>query len=353
MKRLWLVRLGRHGEMESHAVEHSELVIVFKPGNLGGATTRDAILQILRTAYVDRKPKSQLHFAAQLNQFCNEMHPGDLVVVPFRTTSQIGIAEITGPFHQIADSRPCLPVRWLKLDLPRDSFRQDLLYSFGAFMTVCEIRRNDALRRVQAVVKTGKDPGFEAGLAIGTKKSQSFADAVLTIAEDETAQESELDLPVFARDQIERRIASAFTGHRFTELIAEILKAQGYVVNVSPPGPDSGIDIVAGRGSLGFEGPRLVVQVKSGNIVADQPTLQSLIGAVQDAHADHGLLVCWGGFKSTVKARRNELFFRIRLWDRTRVVDALLEIYDRLPEEFRADLPLRRIWTLVLEDEDA
>ena len=76
------------------------------------------------------------------------------------------------------------------------------------------------------------------------------------------------------------------------------------------------IDIVAGRGGLGFEGPRLVVQVKSGNTVADQPTLQALIGNVQDTQADQGLLVCWGGFKKPVEQRRNELFFRIRLWGR-------------------------------------
>jgi restriction system protein len=122
-------------------------------------------------------------------------------------------------------------------------------------------------------------------------------------------------------------------------------------VNVSPPGPDTGIDIVAGRGALGFEAPRLVVQVKSGSVVADQPTLQTLIGAVQDTQADQGLLVCWGGFKRTVEQRRNELFFRIRLWGRAEVLDALFEVYDRLPEEFRAELPLRRTWMLVPEEE--
>jgi restriction system protein len=134
-------------------------------------------------------------------------------------------------------------------------------------------------------------------------------------------------------------------------LIGEILKAQGYLVNVSPPGADNGIDIVAGRGALGFDAPRLVVQVNSGTIVVDQPTLQALIGAVQDAHADHGLLVSWGGFKQTVDKRRNELFFRIRLWSRTQIVDALLEVYDRLPEGVRAELALRRIWSLVPDEE--
>jgi restriction system protein len=228
--------------------------------------------------------------------------------------------------------------------VPRDVFRQDLLYSFGAFMTVCEISRNDALPRVEAVLKTGRDPGFESGVAAPPRAPAS--------PEAPTAEEAEVDLDKIARDQIERRVASAFTGHEFTRLVAEILKAQGYVVNISPPGPDKGIDIVAGRGGLGFEAPRLVVQVKSGNVVADQPTLQSLIGAVQDTQADQGLLVCWGGFKKPVEQRRNELFFRIRLWGRTEILDALFEVYDRLPEAFRAELPLRHTWMLVPEDEE-
>ena len=235
------------------------------------------------------------------------------------------------------------PVRWLRTDVPRDVFRQDLLYSLGAFMTICEISRNDALPRVEAIVTTGSDPGYESGIAAPQRTSAS--------PEAPTAEEAEVDLDDIARDQIERRVASAFTGHDFTRLVVEILKAQGYVVNVSPPGSDQGIDIVAGRGALGFEAPRLVVRVKSGSIVADQPTLQALIGAVQDTHADQGLLVCWGGFKKTVEQRRNELFFQIRLWGRMETLNSLFEVYDRLPEAFRAELPLRRTWMLVPEDE--
>ena len=95
------------------------------------------------------------------------------------------------------------------------------------------------------------------------------------------------------------------------------------------------------------------MQVKSGNTTVDQPTLQALIGAVQDAQAHHGLLVSWGGFSGTVDTRRNELYFRIRLWGQTEIVNALLETYERLPEEMRAELPLRRTWSLVPDEEQA
>ncbi len=344
MKHLWLVRLGKHGEQEAHALETSELVLGFRVGDLRSAHDRDAVLKVVERAYPDEKHKTQLNFAAQLNQFSNTIQKGDLVVVPLKTQNTIAIGEVTGSCTSTTDGYPMRPVRWLKPSVPRDVFRQDLLYSFGAFMTVCEISRNDALPRVEAVLKTGRDPGYEAG-ALSQPRAPASAGAP-------TAEDAEVDLESIARDQIERRVASAFTGHNFTRLVAEILKAQGYVVNVSPSGPDQGIDIVAGRGGLGFEPPRLVVQVKSGNIIADQPTLQALIGAVQDTHADQGLLVCWGGFKKPVEQRRNELYFRIRLWGRKETLDALFEVYDRLPEAFRAELPLRQTWMLVPEDEE-
>jgi restriction system protein len=343
VKRLWVVRLGRHGEQEAHALETGELVLGFRIGDLRAAKDRDAVLKLVEQAWPDAKPKRQLIDAAQLNQFSNRMQNGDLVVVPLKTSRKVAIGEIIGPYAPTAEGHPMRPVRWLKPDIPREKFRQDLLYSFG-IMTVCEISRNDALRRVEAILQTSRDPGYESGVALPPRERASSETPIA---------EEEIDLDEIARDQIERRVSSAFTGHDFTRLVAEILKAQGYVVNVSPPGPDQSIDIVAGRGALGFEAPRLVVQVKSGNIAADQPTLQALIGAVQDTHADQGLLVCWGGFKKPVEQRRNELFFRIRLWGRAEVLDALFEVYDRLPEELRSELPLKRTWMLVPEDEEA
>lgn len=338
MARLWLVRLGKHGEQEAHALAQSELVLGFKVGDLSAAKDRDAVLELIAKAFPDKKAKTQLNFAAQLNQFCNVMQVGDLVVVPLKTAPQIAVGKVTGPYSN-SSGRPARPIQWLKPDLPRAVFRQDLLYSFGAFMTVCEVRRNDALRRVEAILKSGHDPGYEGEVEMPGSSATDASDQIA-------------DLAVFGRDQIERFIASSFVGHDLTRLIGEILKAQGYLVNVSPPGPDKGIDIVAGRGPLGFEAPRLVVQVKSGNITVDQPTLQALIGAVQDTHAEYGLMVCWGGFKNTVDTRKNDLFFRIRLWGRAEIIDALLQVYERLPEELRAELPLRQVWTLVPSQED-
>lgn len=346
MTKLWLIRLGKNGEHEADALQNNRLTIGFGIGeDLSSFKDREALIAKMAELHPNDKPNRHRNFAAQINQFMNVAQVGDLVVTPFKTTSTVAIGRLSGPYTPGPKGEPMRPVTWLKTDLPRDTFKQDLLYSFGAFMTVCEIARNDALKRIQAVLETGRDPGD------GAKPTVSSSITTKSVDETDEASDQAVDLNLIARDQIERRIASVFTGHDFTRLVAAILSAQGYRTHVSPPGADNGVDIVAGNGPLGLDSPRVVAQVKSGNIVVDQPTLQGLIGSIQDTHADHGLIVSWAGFTGAVRKRTNELFFRVRLWGRDELVDNLLATYERLPEDIRAELPLRRTWTLVLDEE--
>lgn len=88
-------------------------------------------------------------------------------------------------------------------------------------------------------------------------------------------------------------------------------------------------------------------------MIADQPSLQGLIGSIQDTQADHGLIVSWAGFTAAVKRRRNELYFRVRLWGREELMDNLLNVYSNLSEDIRAELPLARMWGLVADISDS
>lgn len=67
--------------------------------------------------------------------------------------------------------------------------------------------------------------------------------------------------------------------------------------------------------------------------------------------AEQGLYVSWGGFKESVRRKERELFFKVRLWDADDVIEALLENYERLPDDIKTALPLKRVWTVVLEEE--
>ena len=185
------------------------------------------------------------------------MRKGDLVVLPRKLTSQIAIGRVSGPYqHRVVNSelRHVRSVDWLRTDIPRTAFEQDLLYSFGAFMTVCNIARNDAARRVAVVAEGNIDPG-PAVPSREKKKKQPPPPA--------DHSDPVPDLVQLAHDQIVARIQSRFRGHDLTRLVDAVLQVEGWVTKRSPPGPDGGVDVLAGRGSLGLDGPRLCVQVKS------------------------------------------------------------------------------------------
>ena len=73
---------------------------------------------------------------------------------------------------------------------------------------------------------------------------------------------------------------------------------------------------------------------------------------MQNGQADQGLLVSWGGFRLAVGKEKANQFFRVRLWDQDALIDELLAHYDKLDEDLRAELPLKRIWTVAMQEEE-
>jgi restriction system protein len=152
-----------------------------------------------------------------------------------------------------------------------------------------------------------------------------------------------------ASDQIRKFLARKFKGHELARLVECLLRAQGYVTLASPPGPDGGVDILAGKGPLGFEEPNLCVQVKSGS-PADVDTLRKLQGTMTTYKARQGLLVSWNGFNQRVLSEGKLSFFMVRFWDADDVIRAIFDTYEKLSDELRAELPLKRVWALVLDE---
>ncbi len=121
--------------------------------------------------------------------------------------------------------------------------------------------------------------------------------------------------------------------------------------NISLPGPDAGIDILAAPGTFGFSEPRICVQVKSQQSPIERTVLDALGGVMKEGNATHGLLVCWGGFESSIDRDETQQFFHVRLWGADDLIDELLGVYDRLDADLRALVPLKRVWTLAAPDE--
>ena len=335
---VWLVRAGRSGEREEFALEQGVAVIGWDElPDLSGVSSREDVEHLLARVHPDDNPNRLRNWAAQIWMFVGRIRSGDLIVLPLKHRSAIAVGRVTGSYEYRPENPPgarhVRPVEWIRDDLPRTAFDQDLLYSLGAFLTVCQIKRNNAEERIRAIVEGKVPPPLPTTEEIPTEES---AEAV--------------DLAEYARDQIRSFLAPRFKGHDLARLVDEILQTQGYRTELSPAGPDGGVDIIAGKGPMGFEAPRLVVQVKSSDAPADVRVLRELQGVMKSFGADRGLLVSWGGFKSSVYREARTLFFEIRLWDADDLIEALTESYERLPDDLQAELPLKRIWTLVLEE---
>lgn len=332
---VWMVRAGEHGEHEDFVLEKGVAAIRWiELGDLSGVHSREELQALCEKVYPDAKPNTIVNWVRQLWAFRARIQVGDLVVLPLKTRAAIAIGRVAGLYTYRPDfpegARHTRPVEWLKTDIPRTAFDQDLLYSLGARMTVCQIQRNQAEERIRAMLEGTPPPPTPDDVGPPVEVPQ--------------------DLEQYARDQIEAYIGRKFKGHDLARLVTALLRAQGYHTHVAPPGPGGGADIVAGRGPMGFDPPRLCVQVKSGMQPADVKVLRELLGVLSNFGAEGGLLVSWAGFRQSVYAEAGRLFFQIRLWDSGDVVRALLDHYDQLPEDLQAEIPLKRIWTLVQKE---
>lgn len=340
---IWLIRSGAHGENEQKFIDENRVYVTWDDLNLnlGKLSQRSELTEAMSLTYKDAKAKTIQNWVSQIWPFAHEINKGDLVVMPLKSQPAIQIGEVTGDYTY----DPSAPdpfyhwrsVKWIGEAIPRAHFGQDLLYSFGAFLTICRVQRNNAESRIGAM----RANGWKAEALISMSKSVS-------VSGDEVPENS--DIEELAHDSIAQLISARFKGHGLTRLVEAILIAQGYTTYLSPEGADGGADILAGAGPLGFGMPRLCVEVKSGDTPIDRPTVDKLLGAVTKFGAQEGLFVSWSGFKSNVHKELAASFFRVRLWSQKELLEALFANYDRLDADIKAELPLKRIWTVAVQE---
>jgi len=349
---LWLIRAGSRGEHEQKFLDEGRVYVAWEglDVDLSLLADRQDLIRVLEERFPDEKAKALVNWSSQVWPFVKDMAQGDWVVMPSMLQSGLYFGELTSNYHfEAAGPNPYYhwrSVNWFSGLIPRSVFPQDLLYSFGAFMTICRIQRNDAEARVKAMAARNWQTEF---VAASTPRIPGGLQSVA--GGEDTTETAEADLGELADDQIVRLIEARFKGHGLASLVEAILQAEGYTTYRSQEGPDGGADILAGSGELGFGKPQICVEVKSGSETVDRPTVDKLIGAGQKFGAETCLFVSWGGFKPNVQKELARDFFRVRLWSRKELLEKLFTHYDQLPEDIRLALPLKRVWMVAQQDE--
>lgn len=337
---LWLFRAGRNGEYENKFISDNRVYLTWDDLDidLSAIKSKAELYEVLLEKYDLEKEKTAINWASQIWPIAHSMKKGDWVVLPSKINRTIHFGKIIGdynydeslgsPYYHYRD------INWFALDIPRDRFDQDILYSLGAFMTVCKIHRNDAEKRIKDMASNNWNV-----------KEKSVQELV-----EETDDKSLIDLNEYIFDRISERIIRRFKGHKMELLIEEILKAKGFITFRSPEGADNGVDILAASDILGFGSPKICVQVKTTDSPVDRPTMDQLIGTMSNYNADYGLLVSWNGFKSSVIKEIPKQFFKVRLWDSQKIIEELFSNYEKLSDDIKTEIPLKRAWMLNIEE---
>ena len=267
---LWVVRAGRHGEQQETALKEGLVCHAWNElPDYSSFRSREELRGLYEKTYPRENEKQIIAGLSQVWRFAREIQKGDVVALPLKTESALAFGRVTGDYQYRKVAPNVMHVRgveWLKT-VPRSALPKDILLSMSGMLTVFKITRNDAEGRVEKIL---------ALPALAPEEPAEFAAAEIEAAVgDET-----VNLEEAARDEILKFIQTKFTGHDLARLVDAVLRAQGYKTEVSPPGPDGGVDILAGSGPLGFDQPRLCVQVKSGAGAEGQKTLNELLGVV-------------------------------------------------------------------------
>jgi len=323
-KHVWMVRAGNNNELADKVWQENAVAIGWNAmGDLSGLTTREQFKAEYRQAYPDHSEGRVPVNAGQVYRFVREIAQGDYVLSYIKESREVLIGLVDGPYAYRLDAwggegyPHTRRVRWLKR-VSRDSFSAPARNSMGSALTVFSI--DEHVAEIQAKVASDVQPVRQ---------------------DDEAAPPFFEDVKARA-DELISDLISRLDPYDFQDMVAGLLRAMGLKAVSVPPGPDRGIDVIAHPDAFGFERPRIKVQVKHRKGSVGGPEMRSFLGALRSG--DNGLYPSTGGF--TPDARREAEASRetVTLLDRDGFIDLLLENYPALDAEFKARVPLRKVW---------
>jgi restriction system protein len=326
-KHAWVVRAGDNNEIAELVEQVNAVAIGWKDmGDLSDLLYRDEFKNRFRECYPEETSNSRINVnTGQVFRFAREIEVGDYILTYIWASREYLIGTIEKPYEYnsqlVHQNYPHIrQVKWIR-KVSRDMFSNPAKNSLGSALTVFKV--DEHLDEISKIATNGK------------------------LELDDEQQEEELlpfydDVKAKADELISDRI-SHLGAFEMQDLVAALLRAMGYRAVSVKPGPDRGVDIEASPDALGFEKPRVKVQVKHriGNKVSG-PEMRSFTAVIRSE--DYGLYVSTGGFTKEAEFEAEKSHKVIKLLDREQFIELLLEYYDLLDTEFKAKLPLNQVW---------
>lgn len=333
MATLWMVRCEGGSLYESF---RDRSVVAIGWHELADATKgmeRETLVRRLREQRPECKDATIVIGASQVWRFINEVAIDDEVVTydPRSRRYLFGVVRSDARKDATAAEAGMPIVRdvtWLG-EVDRDALSVAAKASLGPTLTLfrpAEVARTELVRLLEGAGcdATPCEATHEAGL-------ESAAEVAELLEDNETRALE------FVKDRV-----MALDWSELQDLVAGILRAMGYKTRVARAGSDRGADVIASPDGLGFETPRIVVEVKHRKAQTDSATVRSLLGG---RHKDDGeLFVSTGGFSKDARYQADRAGIPVMLWGLDELVGSLIDYYEQLDSDARQLAPLKRVY---------
>jgi len=326
MNKWWMVRAGDSNELIPQWQSKQVASIGwFELGDPKRCASREKFIEKANVVYADEKPGARLAWAGQVWRFYKEIAVGDRVITYSKETREYMIGTVTKAHEYRPDLiDPYYPnvisVSWEKKRVSRDSLSTGAKNSLGGIQTIFRV----------------DDWGTELQGLLADSSVQKITTPIIDDEEETLNNEDFLEK---AKTMLED-LVDQLDPWQMQDLIAGLLQAMGYQVNVSPKGPDGGVDVLAHRDVFGFEQPIIKVQVKHRRVASGGPEIQQLLGA--NPHGANCIFVSTGGF--TAAAKSSAQHNGVKLLDLSGIVELINDWYDKMPVDKQALIPLKRIY---------
>ena len=326
---IWGIRMGR--EFDTRPIDESFNAIGWaKVGDLAKIQSdREAFKAVVARTYSEIRRGAIPVVASTLLKFAREMRSGDRIVYPSKIDRKINLGFVDGEYSYKANERRTPNVRrvkWVK-QFDRTDFSHRALYEIGSAVTLFQIR-NNAEEFLTAF--EGKPP------------ESADVDATLPNGTSDNAGET-------TEDFIIKRLKSCLSPYQFEKFVAHLVERTGYRARVTKASGDGGVDIIAHKDELGFEGI-VKVQCKQTLSTIGEPDISRLCGHVQSG--EFALFVTLGDYSTqALHYARNKP--NIRLIGGEDLVRLVTDHYEQFEPRYQALLPLKKVYlpTLAIGDD--
>lgn len=328
-KTFWMVRAGERGFRFDDFKEKSLVSVGWLGvGDMSPLVNRNDFKSRLTSVFPDWSPSEIGNSAGQLYRFAREIKLGDTVITYDTSSRKYLVGTVSSDYEYtegvIEDQSHIRRVQWVG-EVARDALSVYSRNSLGSVLTIFSLSPETVKEMLSLLGGSPTSPPIPQDETI-------VREQVGNLFKDQQLKSLE-----FIKDKV-----SALKWDEMQELVAGLLRAMGYKTRVSPSGSDRGKDIVASPDGLGFEDPRIVVEVKHRSASMGAPEVRSFLGG---RHAnDKGLYVSTGGFSREARYEAERAAIPLTLMDLDDLVYSLLEHYEKLDVDMQRLVPLRKLY---------